>query len=121
MIFSSMEYIIKYVHKVLNIPASTHVQEKMPPAFALVDRTGGEVDYPHDNPEYSVSIWAKSEAKCEDYAYQLAIGLKTVPPDDYHINAVGVPTVFSYGRDESGYYIWQVTVTLAVNIQDEKE
>lgn len=119
MIWSSMEYIIKYVHKTLGIPVATHAPKNTPDVFALVDRTGGEMDYPHDRPEYSVSIWARSEDKCEELAHVLAIGLKTKPPDDDHINAHGVPAVFSYGQEEGGFFIWQVTFNLVVNIQDE--
>lgn len=119
MIWSSMEYIIKYVHDMLGVPTATHTPKNTPDVFALVDRTGGDMDYPHDRPEYSVSIWARSEDKCEELAHVLAIGLKTKAPDDGHINAHGVPAVFSYGQEEGGFFIWQVTFSLVVNIQDE--
>lgn len=119
MIFSSIEYVIKYVHGVLEIPVSTHTQKNTPDMYALVDRTGGVMDYPHDAPEYSVSIYTKSEAKSEELAHVLAIGLKTKPMQDPHINKCYPPNVFSYGRDEAGYFIWQVSFSIVCNIHNE--
>ncbi|KXB34380.1 hypothetical protein [Atopobium deltae] len=119
MIFSSIEYVIGYVQDVLEIPTSTYAQKNTPNAYALVDRTGGVMDYPHDAPEYSVSIYTKSEAKSEELAHVLAIGLKTRPMKDVHVNTCAAPNVFSYGRDDAGYFIWQVSFSLVCNIHDE--
>lgn len=120
MIWSSMEYVIGYTRDILNVDAMTYVPKNTPNAFALVDRTGGEMDYPHDRPEFSVSIWAKRADVCEELAHKLAIGLKTKPPEDIHINSHSTPVVFSYGRDESGFFVWQITFGLVTNILDEE-
>lgn len=114
-----MEYVIKYVQNILNVDVVTYVPKDTPDVFALVDRTGGVLDYPHDRPEFSVSIWARREDVCEELAHKLAIALKTRPPEDEHINSHSVPSVFSYGREEGGFFVWQVTFGLVTNILDE--
>ena len=120
MIFSSMEHMIKWVSDTLKVPCSTKVPRDTPDIFTLLDRTGGTMDYPHDSPEYTVSIWAKSKDACEQLAHELAIALKLTPPADRHINHVDVPNVFSYGVQDGGYTTWQVTFQMQVNIQNEE-
>ena len=120
MIFSSMEFMVKWVSETLKVPCSTRVPRDTPNTFAQIDRTGGTMDYPHDSPEYTVSIWAKSEAECEQLAHELAIALKLTPPTDKHINQVDVPNVFSYGVQDGGYTTWQVTFQMQINIKNEE-
>ena len=38
--------------------------------------------------------------------------------NDRHVNDVGVPSVLRYGREDGGWYVWQVDVTLEVNLLD---
>ena len=120
MIFSSMEHVIKWAHTTIGLPCSTEVQKNTPDEFLLVDRTGGEMDYPHDSPEYTISIWTRSSARSEQIAHELAIALKVAPPTDRNINAVFPPNVFSYGKQEGDFVVWQVTFSMSVNIKDER-
>lgn len=119
--YSSLEHTIKWVARISELPTQTHVPAKMPAAFCVVERTSGRLDYPHDNPEYTVSVWAKTEDKAEEHAMNLAAAIKLIPPvDDYHINGVlDAPNVFHYGRDETGYDIWAVSFSLHVNLSDK--
>lgn len=48
----------------------------------------------------------------------LAIATVTMPMDDPHVNAMGTPEVLSYGREEGGWFVWQVTVPLDVRLTD---
>ena len=120
MIFSSMEHVIKWAHITIGLPCSTEVQKNTPDEFLLVDRTGGEMDYPHDYPEYTISIWTRSSARSEQVAHELAIALKVTPPTDRNINAIFTPNVFSYGKQEGDFIVWQVTFSMSVNIKDER-
>ena len=91
MIFSSMEHVIKWAHTTIGLPCSKEVQKNTQDEFLLVDRSGGEMDYPHDSPEYTISIWTMSSARTEHVALDLAIALKVTPPTDRKINAVFTP------------------------------
>ncbi len=124
--FSSLEYTIKWVHSVLGYRTSTHVPRDADgmalvrdKKFCIVERTGGELDYPHDSPSFAVQIWSQSESDAEQDANILAIATKTVPMNDYHINAVGIPDVLSYGLMEGGWFVWQVNLDLEVNLLDK--
>lgn len=117
--FSSMEMAVAWAAGVLGYRAATCMpRDYAGEAICLVDRTGGELDYPHDSPEISFSVWARSEAEAESGANALAIACKTMPPGDWHVNAVGVPRVFSYGREDGGWFVWQTTVPFQVRLQD---
>lgn len=118
--FSSLEFIIGWIGKTLEyVPVFTYPPEKTPDVFCTVDRTAGQLDYPHDNPEFTVSIWSKREDKAEELANVLAIAVKIKPPtDDYHINTVGVPNMYSYSKVDGGYFVWQVSFFLSVNLLD---
>lgn len=118
--FSSMECSTDWVRHVLGIRTVTYP----PPnarelgAFCVVERTGGELAWPHDSPEISFRLWADSELEAEELANMLAIATVTMPMDDPHVNAMGTPEVLSYGREEGGWFVWQVTVPLDVRLTD---
>lgn len=118
--FSTLEHIIKWVAEVTELPCHTYVQENHEPAFCIIERTGGTVDYPHDEPEFTVQIWAETDDEAEAQIMNLATAVKTVPPtDDYHINAVTqAPNVFHFGHDENGMDIWGLSFTMHVNLLD---
>lgn len=86
--------------------------------FCLVERTGGLLDWPHDSPEVTFQLWARADERAEQLAMMLAIAAKTVPPRDRHINAVGVPSVSSYGEVDGGFFVWQVSLPLEMNLLD---
>ena len=118
--FSSMECSVAWADRVLGVHAVTYP----PPdarelgAFCVVERTGGELAWPHDSPEISFQLWADSESDAEELANMLAIATVTMPMDDPHVNAMGTPEVLSYGREEGGWFVWQVTVSLDVRLTD---
>lgn len=118
--FSSMECSIAWARRVLGMWTVTYP----PPngrefgAFCVVERTGGELAWPHDSPEISFQLWADSEDEAEELANMLAIATVTMPMDDPHVNAMGTPEVLSYGREEGGWFVWQVTVSLDVRLTD---
>lgn len=118
--FDPLENVVSWVGSVLSVPVSTYsdTEKATGDEFALVQRTGGDCDYPHDYPEFAIQIWAKSDAAAEQAAYLLAIGSKTVPPTDRHIDAIGVPTMYSFDRQEGGWFVWQVTIPFVVNLLD---
>lgn len=118
--FSSLEHSLSWAHEVLDIRCATY-----PPAdaqgleaFCVVERTGGPLDYPHDSPDMTFQLWARDEATAEENANVLAIAAKKRPMGDPHVNAMGVPEMMSYGRMEGGWFVWQVSVPLNVNLLD---
>ncbi|MCI6275080.1 MAG: hypothetical protein MR611_10510 [Coriobacteriaceae bacterium] len=121
---SSLEMVCEWVRGVLGVrvgtypPASATTATGGAQPFAVVTRTGGEVDYPHESPAFAVQVWAADEATAETDAYLVAIACKTMPPSDAHVNAILTPTVLSYGRMEGGWFVWQANVSLEVNLLD---
>lgn len=121
-IVSSLEILIAWVKDVLDIDAGTYPPHDATTAteaaepFAVITRTGGAVDYPHDSPQFAVQLWAASEERAELLANLLAIACRTMPPDDSHVNSLATPTVLSYGRMDGGWFVWQVDIGLEVNM-----
>lgn len=125
--FSSIECAINWARQILGVHVGTFVPRDARgvvsaapniDTFAVVERTGGALDYPHDSPEISVQVWSRSDEKAETMANMLAIACKTKPIDDDHVNAIGVPTLFSYGAEAGGWLVWQVNISLEVNLLD---
>lgn len=118
--FDPLESFINWVGSTLECDCATYVPdfEELPELFCRIERTGGQIDYPHDAPDFTASIYATTDEAAESAAYTLAIAAKLQPPKDTHINSVGVPSMYSYGRDESGkYYIWAVTIPLNIDLR----
>lgn len=124
--FSSLEYAIKWASEVLGYRAVSYVprnaDDTLKPIkdkkFCVVNRTGGELNYPHDSPSFAFQLWCRTDAEAEEEANILAIAAKLKPMKDIHVNAVGVPDVLSYGYAEDGWFIWQVNIDLEVNLLD---
>lgn len=118
-LFSSTQMAVEWAASVLEVRTCTYMPEDVEGGVVcVVERTGGEVAYPHDAPEMSFQVWAKTEAEAEAGAMMVAIAASTMPPEDYHVNAVGTPTVFSYGREDGGWFVWQATVPFSVRLID---
>ena len=83
---SSLELVCKWVRGVLGVrvgtypPASATTATEGAAPFAVVTRTGGEVDYPHESPAFAVQVWAADEAAAETDAYLVAICLLYTSP-----------------------------------------
>lgn len=115
--FDPLEAVVSWASDILDAPVMTYPD---PPdgasIFGVVTRTGGDVDWPHDWPSFAIQVWAESDAEAEQGAYLLAIGAKTRPPADAGILEVMTPSMYSYGREDGGWYVWQTTIPLAVNL-----
>lgn len=116
--FDSMEMAVAWAASVLGTRACTYLPADPPDELCVVERVGGELDYPHDSPEFAFQVWAKAEKAAKDGACLVAVAAKTAPPADGHVNSVGVPTVYSYGREDGGWFVWQATVPMEVNLLD---
>lgn len=117
--FSSTEMAVAWAAEVLGVQSGTYMPSKFDgDAICIVDRTGGDLDYPHDAPEIAFQVWARNEADAESGATCIAIACKTRPPDDPHVNHVRTPRVFSYGREERGWFVWQCSVAFDVTLLD---
>ncbi|NPD32254.1 hypothetical protein HLV35_03100 [Eggerthellaceae bacterium zg-997] len=123
--FSSIECAVSWAARVLLVRACTYVPRTSEgdvtaddAEFCVVERVGGPLAYPHDEPEIAFQVWARREARAEQLACMLAVAARTMPISDAHVNGMGVPSVCSYGREEGGWFVWQTTVPLKVNLLD---
>ena len=114
--FSSLEVVVGWVGRTLSVPSSTYPQAGQAPAFAVVNRTGGTCDYPHDYPRFTVQLWTASDAEGESLAFDLALALPGVADESERINAVGTPEITQLGLIAGGGFVWQVSFDLATNI-----
>ncbi len=114
--WSSLETVVGWAARTLDMPASTYplAQDSYP--FAVVNRTGGECAYPHDYPRYAVQVWTESDAEGESYAFDAALALPSIVDEDERINAVGVAEITQLGFIDGGGFVWQVGFDLATNI-----
>ena len=118
--FDPMECMAGWAAGILGVPVRTYpTPDSGDVLFCVIERTGGDVDYPHDWPEVSLQAWARTDEAAETAAYLLAIAARNENgPNDTHVLDVGVPSMYSYGREDGGWYIWQVTMKLACNLID---
>lgn len=114
--FDPLVHIIGWVGDSLGLHASTVAAPDGGEPFAVVERVGGECEFPHDMPQFAVQVWALSDVDAEGAAYALCRLLKTDPPKNAHVNAVGTPSITSYSPQEGGWRVWQVTFSLACRI-----
>lgn len=114
--FSSLQMVVEWVGRTLALPASTYPQAEADMPFAVVNRVGGECDYPHDYPRYAVQIWTASDAQGESIAFDLALALPSVTDESDRVNAVGVPEMTQLGLIDGGGFVWQVSFDLSTNI-----
>lgn len=121
--FSSVEHSIEWAEGILGIQVGTYAPDDSDEmdSFCIVERTGGEIDYPHDSPDITFQIWAKTGLGAETQANMLAISAKMRPMDDPHVNGMGVPEMMTYGREEGGWFVWQVSIPLNVNLLDKED
>lgn len=120
--FSAIERVIAWVTDYTELNTSLFVPENAAEldSFCVCERTGGVVDYPHDTPEFTVSVWAKDAAKAEAQIMNLAAAIKLDSPVDGEniIALVGLPNVVHLGLDEIGHDIWSMSFSLKVNLID---
>lgn len=116
--WSSLQVVKEWTGATLDIPAATYPQADQQRPYAVVNRVGGQVDYPHDYPRYGVQLWCESDAQGETLAFELACALPTITGAHERINAVGNAELTQLGYLEDGGFIWQVNFDLATNIRD---
>lgn len=123
--FSSVQCAVEWAAEVLGVRACTYLPRDASGnvtsgdrTLVVVERTGGELAYPHDSPDISLQVWSRSEAEAESGANMLAIAARTMPMADRHVNSMGTPSVLSYGREPGGWFVWQVDQPLSVNLLD---
>ena len=118
--WSSTATVISWVESVLGVRAGSYPPACQEGDYAIVNRVGGAVRYPHDSPRFSVQVWTDSDANAEQVALALAAVLPGLAAESQRINAVDPDaTVTQLGRDENGHFVWQVTFTIHCNIRQE--
>lgn len=114
-----MATVISWAERSLGVRVGTYPPKDMPTDFAVVQRVGGTMRYPHDAPRYSVQLWTDDDESGEQVIMALARLLPNLASEDERINAVDLDAeVTQLGRIETGHYIWQLTFQLYVNIKD---
>lgn len=114
--WSSLETVTAWAGRTLEMPASTYPLAESTFPFVVVNRTGGECDYPHDYPRYAIQIWADTDSDGESYAFDTALALPSIVDESERINAVGAPEIVQLGFIDGGGFVWQVSFDLATNI-----
>ena len=118
--WSSTKAVIEWVESVLGCRTGSYPPADQTGDYAVVNRVGGETQYPHDSPRYAVQIWTDSDENAEQVALALAAVLPNLAHADKRINAVDTDaTVTQLGRDENGHFVWQVVFTLHCNIRQD--
>ena len=117
--WSSTATVISWVESVLETRTGSYPPADQTGDYAVVNRVGGETEYPHDSPRFAVQIWTDSDANGEQVALALAAVLPNLAAQDGRINSVErAATITQLGRDDNGHYVWQVAFTLHCNIRE---
>lgn len=116
--WSSTSTVISWVESRLGVRTGSYPPADERGDYAVVNRVGGTVSYPHDSPRFSVQVWTDSDDNGEQVALALAAVLPTLADESPRINAVdGEPVCTQLGRDENGHYVWQLTFDVHCNIR----
>lgn len=121
MYWSSLAAVRAWAEERLGVHVGTYPPANPTDDFGVVQRVGGEVDYPHDSPMFAIQIWADSEPDAEECAIALSRAIPTLMEAEARINRVGLPTLISLGRDEDGKFVWQLEFEINCNIRYEQE
>lgn len=119
--YSSLQTVIAWTSDTFGIPASTYPQAETPRPFAVVNRTGGACEYPHDYPRVTVQFWTDSDAEGEEAAFALARTVRDgLMAADGRINAVSPAELTQLGFIDDGGFVWQASFELATNIYENQ-
>lgn len=116
MYWSSLAAVRAWAEERLGVPVGTYPPAEPAGDFGVIQRVGGEVDYPHDSPSFAIQIWADSEPDAEEAAIALARVLPTLRSAESRVNGIGTPSLVSLGRDENGKFVWQLEFEVNCNI-----
>ena len=117
--WSSMNAVVSWLESRLDVRVCTYPPREMPTDFAVVQRVGGTMSYPHDAPRYTVQLWTDTDEGGEQAILALARVLPTLVTADERINAVDAdPEVTQLGHVETGHFVWQLTFQLYANIRE---
>ena len=118
--WSSLATTIAWVEDALDVRTGSYPPADQKGDYAIVQRVGGNTDYPHDNPRIAVQVWTDSDEDGEQVALALARILPTLKERSARINAIDRDsTVTQMGRDENGHYVWQVVFQMHCNIRQD--
>lgn len=117
--FDPLEFAVAWASRVTGVRCGTYIYDDMPDPAVVVTRSGGTVDFPHDAPNFAFTVYASTDDEAESLAYQLAIAARygQCQPSDPHLNAVGAPSLYSYGR-RNGQYIWETDIPMNFRLLD---
>ena len=116
MYWSSLAAVRKWAETCLGVPVGTYPPANPSGDFGVIQRVGGDVDYPHDSPVFALQIWADSDPAAEESAVALSRVLSSLKVAEPRINSIGIPSLVSLGRDEDGKYVWQLNFQVNCNI-----
>lgn len=116
--YSSLQTVLDWAASNFDGPSGTYPRAGEAVPFSVVNRVGGECQYPHDTPRYAVQFWRASDAEAEAAAFDCAVNLQTLLDENARINAVGVPEITQLGYIDAGRYVWQVSFAVATNIRE---
>ena len=115
--WSPLAETVAFVEETLGVRTGSYPPAGADGDFAVVQRVGGDTEYPHDSPRIAVQVWTDSDANGEEVARALAIVLPTLKDRCNRINSVErAATITQLGRDENGHFVWQVVFTMHCNI-----
>lgn len=118
--WSSLATVTNWLKGVLDIRVGTYPPKDMPADFAVVQRVGGEMSYPHDAPRYAIQLWTDTDSGGEQAIMALARVLPTLADESERINAIdSSPDITQMGHTETGHFVWQLTFQIYANIRDD--
>lgn len=117
--WSATAAVVAWTESKLGVRVGTYPPKDMPDDFAVVTRVGGDCEYPHDSPRFSIQVWTDTDEGAEQTTLALCAVLGSIAAEDSRINGVGIPSVTSIGHDASGHFIWQLTFELYCNIRED--
>jgi len=118
--WSSLAAVAAWTESLLGVRTGSYPPANSSGDYAVVNRVGGDTEYPHDFPRYAIQIWTDSDENGEQVALALSRMLPTLAQQSPRINAVDRnATITQLGRDENGHYVWQVAFSMSCNILDE--
>lgn len=115
--WSSLATVISWAQQRLDVRVGSYPPAGESGDYAIVQRVGGDADYPHDSPRISIQVWTDSDENGEQVALALAQALPSLAEESSHINGVDrSATITQLGRDDNGHFVWQLTFSMHVNV-----
>ena len=111
--WSPLATVVSWLESRLDVRVGSYPPANQTGDYLLVNRVGGDVNYPHDHPRISVQVWTDSDTNGEQVVYALSSILGELVDFDGRINGVETEaTVTQLGPDDNGHFVWQLTFTM---------